>query len=410
MVVRITPTSRLSDVLAYNENKVTQNKAELIKVGNFLQEKDELSHDEKLERFQHRSELNSRAKLKMFHATLNFNPSDKLSDEKMIAIAERYMEGLKMEQQPYLVYRHDDAEHPHVHIVSSLIRADGSRINTHLMAVNLSEPVRKEIEIEFDLKPNKRLQQLNIPNLSEVQKIHAGSGIPISESMDIIVGAINRDFKFTSLEEYSAILRNYNITVETGGPDSKTYRHHGLYYVALDDQGNKISPPVMASTLSSRPTYARLEEKFQYSIVNQNEYSEFIQSRINWALIQNPSNFRDFIADLWRDNINVVSPPYMAGVPEDYIYIDFFTKAAVKGQSLGDSYTAKSIHEALSFDRSQATDRTSQNISYPSADDLKIGESDFNSRVPQVIYELFKSVPDQEQHQQTQQLRRGMRM
>ncbi len=142
----------------------------------------------------------------------------------------------------------------------------------------------------------------------------------------------------------------------------------------------------------------------------QNEYSEFIQSRINWALIQNPSNFRDFIADLWRDNINVVSPPYMAGVPEDYIYIDFFTKAAVKGQSLGDSYTAKSIHEALSFDRSQATDRTSQNISYPSADDLKIGESDFNSRVPQVIYELFKSVPDQEQHQQTQQLRRGMRM
>ena len=85
----------------------------------------------------------------MFHATLNFNPSDNLSNEKMIAIADRYMEGLKMEQQPYLVYRHDDAEHPHVHIVSSLIRADGSRINTHLMAVNLSEPVRKEIEKEF---------------------------------------------------------------------------------------------------------------------------------------------------------------------------------------------------------------------------------------------------------------------
>jgi hypothetical protein len=278
------------------------------------------------------------------------------------------------------------------------------------MAVNLSEPVRKEIEKEFDLKPNKRLQQLNIPNLSEVQKIYPGSGIPISESMDIIVGAINRDFKFTNLEEYNAILRNYNITVETGGPDSKTFRHHGLYYVALDDQGNKVSPPVMASTLSSRPTYARLEEKFQHSIVNQNEYSEFIQSRINWSLLQNPSNFRDFITDLWKDNINVVSPPHKAGVPEDYIYVDFFNKAAVKGQSLGDSYTAKSIHETLSFDRSKAPGGTSQNISYPSGDELKIGESEFNSRVPQVIYELFQSLPDQKQHQQSQQLRHGVRM
>ena len=410
MVARITPTARLSDVLAYNENKVTQNKAELIKAGNFLQEKDELSHDEKLERFQHRNELNSRANLKMFHATLNFNPSDELSNEKMIAIADRYMEKLEMEKQPYLVYRHDDAEHPHIHIVSSLIRADGSRINTHLMAVNLSEPVRKEIEKEFELIPNKRLKQLEIPDLNEVQKIAPGSGIPISESMDIIVGVINRDFNFTNLEEYNAILRNYNITVETGGPESKTYRHHGLYYVALDDHGKKVSPPVMASTLSTKPTLAKLEDKFQHSTTNQTEYSESIQSQVDLALIRNPSNFRGFIDDLWKNNINVVTPPHKAGVSEDYIYVDFSNKAAVKGQTLGDSYTTRSIHETLSFDRSQATDRTSQGISDAHEDRPKIGDPDFNSQVPQVLYDLFQSVPDKEEHRQSQQLRRGFRM
>jgi len=410
MVARITPTARLSDVLAYNENKVTQNKAELIKAGNFLQEKDELSHDEKLERFQHRNELNGRAKLKMFHATLNFNPSDELSNEKMIAIADRYMEGLEMENQPYLVYRHDDAEHPHIHIVSSLIRADGSRINTHLMAVNLSEPARKEIEKEFELSPNKRLKQIEIPELNEVQKIAPGSGIPISESMDIIVGAINRDFNFTSLEEYNAILRNYNITVETGGPDSKTYRHHGLYYVALDDHGNKVSPPVMASTLSTKPTFARLEDKFQYSTTNQTEYSESIQSRVNLALIRNPSDFRHFIEDLWKDNIHVVTPPHKSDVQEDYIYVDFSTKTAVKGQTLGDSYTPKSIHETLSFGRSQATERTSQNKFNVIEDQSKIGDAGFNSQVPQVLYDLHQSTPDQEENQQSQQLRRGIRI
>jgi hypothetical protein len=166
----------------------------------------------------------------------------------------------------------------------------------------------------------------------------------------------------------------------------------------------------MASTLSSRPTYARLEEKFQHSTTNQNEYCASIQSRVDCSLVQNPSNFRDFIGALWKDNINVVTPAHKEGVPDEYIYVDFFTKSAVKGQSLGDSYTAKSIHKSISLDRSQAPDPTSQNTSYPADDELKLGTPDFNSHVPQILYGLFQSVPDQEQPQQIQQLRHGIRM
>ncbi|HEY4111567.1 relaxase/mobilization nuclease domain-containing protein [Puia sp.] len=57
--------------------------------------------------------------------------------------------GLKMESHPYLVYRHNDANHPHIHIVSSLIRPDGNRVNTHRMGVDLSKPTYKAIEAEF---------------------------------------------------------------------------------------------------------------------------------------------------------------------------------------------------------------------------------------------------------------------
>ncbi len=48
--------------------------------------------------------------------------------------------------QPYLVYQHFDARHPHIHIVTTNIKSDGSRIKTHNIGRNQSERARREIE------------------------------------------------------------------------------------------------------------------------------------------------------------------------------------------------------------------------------------------------------------------------
>src|ERR1700748_2306779 len=109
MVARIIPAVKLSKVLDYNEKKVAQNKAKLIHAGNFLQEKDRMTYHQKLERFTRLNELNDRSQVKTLHITLNFHRSEKLSDQQLSAIADRYMQGIKMDNQPYLVYRHDDA-------------------------------------------------------------------------------------------------------------------------------------------------------------------------------------------------------------------------------------------------------------------------------------------------------------
>lgn len=158
--------------------------------GNFLLDKDQLSYDDKLHRFQKLNQENSRANLKMLHMTLNFSPREHLSDEKMAAIADRFMEVTKMAEQPYLVYRHEDAAHPHLHIVTSLIRDNGDRINTHHMAIRLSEPARKEIEKEFDLLPNRPAHPVPVPKIEEVKMIVPGSGIPISQQISTITGAV----------------------------------------------------------------------------------------------------------------------------------------------------------------------------------------------------------------------------
>ncbi len=66
-------------------------------------------------------------------------------------IASQYMQKIGFGKQPYLVYRHNDAGHPHIHIVSTNIQKDGSRISLHNLGRNQSETARKEIEKEFGL-------------------------------------------------------------------------------------------------------------------------------------------------------------------------------------------------------------------------------------------------------------------
>jgi len=377
MVARLEPVKSISKPLSYNEEKVSQGEAELIHLNNFLQSKNRLTYSEKIYRFQHLNELNTRSKIKMLHATLNFSPADKLSNRQLSAIADRYMEGLRMANQPYLVYKHNDARHPHIHIVTSLIRPDGSRISTHRMANRLSEPARKAIEREFQLTPSHRQKQSRIAFPDEVQKINPASTTPVSESMDRIMATVNRHFHFSNFHEYNAILRAYNVTVETGNPGSKTKRHNGLYYIALDDRGNRISPPVMASQLPSRLTFSRLNERFHHPAPGHLDNLSSIRERIDWALDQRPATLRALVSTLQGDGIEIIVPPRNGRNPHDHIFVDQRTRTAVTGTTLGPDYTTEAL--AKTINRGLRTTHANQQVT-PSVEGAR-----FNANVPQVL-------------------------
>jgi hypothetical protein len=385
MVARLEPVKSISKPLSYNQEKVTQGQAELIHVGNFLQDKNDIAYADMLDRFQRLNELNTRAEVKMLHATLNFHPSEKLSDKELSAIADRYMEGLQMEDQPYLVYRHQDTNHPHIHIVTSLIRSDGSRINTHRMANRLSEPTRKAIEKEFQLMPSQRQKRGPVPSPKEVQKIVPDSPVPVTEAMDNILASVTKHYHFSNLHEYNAILRTYNVTVETGSPGSKTKRYNGLYYLALDDQGNRISPPVMASQFPSRPTLSRLNEKFNHPDANHPDRLASIRARIDWVLDQQPPNLPVLVSQLQADGIDIVRSPSNGRNPHDQVFVDHRTRTAVTGETLGIGYTSTAITHAIA-EHQQPRQRQHQKSQTQQ-------ETRFSANVPQVLSSLLHTEP-----------------
>lgn len=367
MVAIITPTAKLSKVLDYNEKKVAQNKAELIHVKNFLQDKDRLTYPEKLGRFQRLHELNTRAQVNTLHITINFVPGEILSNQQHIAIANRYMQGIGLENQPYLVYRHDDASHPHLHIVSTLIQPDGVRIKTNYIGKKLSEPTRKAIEKEFNL----------VPAGGKKQRLDQTPAT--TERITRVLQEVNRDYKFGSLAEYNAILRGHNVIA------TASRKTGGLYYTATDDGGNRISPPIFASKLDGPYTLPFLEKKFAAGNEQRKEDLPSIRHRIDYALTQHPGSLPDLVRHLHQEKIDLVIYRRAGQQAYGLTYVDHATRTAINGGDLGKSYTAAAILKALPAETKQARS--------PRQESKQVTTPAFNLHVPQILSHLMESDP-----------------
>ncbi len=286
MVARIKRTQSLSRSVNYNEKKVQSGVAECIDAVNYTKDLEALNFYDKLHRLEHQAELNERIKANSVHISLNFHESDKLNKEKLCAIAKEYMEGIGFEKQPYLVYQHRDAGHPHIHIVSTNITRDGSKIEMHNIGRNQSEKARKDIEVKFGLvkAEGRNQKEENALKVSAV-KVRYGKA-PTKRAITNVLDTVIDNFKYTSLAELNAVLKQYNVMADRGKEDTKMYQKGGLVYTALDDMGNKIGTPIKASDFYSKPTLKYLEEKFIQNETLRQQHQQHLKTAIRWVLVK----------------------------------------------------------------------------------------------------------------------------
>ncbi len=79
-----------------------------------------------------KAQAKARPSLRKFvgHISLSFSPDDKdkLDDQKIAEIAREYMRRMGIVNTQYVVFRHHDQPHPHVHIVYNRVDNDGNAI------------------------------------------------------------------------------------------------------------------------------------------------------------------------------------------------------------------------------------------------------------------------------------------
>ncbi len=343
MVARITIPGRLLDALNYNEKKVQRGVAELIGDANFLLPSSKMNFYHKLEGFEQRNSLNGRAATKTLHVSLNFDPSENLTDETLKNIADDYMLRIGFNDQPYLIYRHKDAGHPHIHILSTTIRADGTRINTHNIGRNQSEPARKAIEAKYKLvqaSANKSLQQQ--PLAINAEKIQYGKSETRRSIANVLLQVIP-SWNYASLPELNAILKQYNVVADRGKEDGFIYSKKGLQYKVLDKDGNPVGVPIKASSLPDKPTLNNLQQKLDKNKLSKEKLKPLVKYKVDEALLTKPHTLQELIAQLSKRNIKTVLRQNAEGRIYGITFVDTQCKAVFNGSDVGKEYSINGL-------------------------------------------------------------------
>ncbi|HEY1195539.1 relaxase/mobilization nuclease domain-containing protein [Flavobacterium sp.] len=351
MVAVIKTSSSIRGILNYNENKVEIGKAECISAVNYPLELEKLSFTSKLNRFLKLAELNTNTKRNTVHISLNFDPSENHSKEKLAEIADTYMEKLGFGRQPYLVYQHHDSGHPHCHIVTNNIQRDGKRIDLHLLGIRKSEPARKEIEEMFGLvKAEGRKQKEHFPlNPIDVGRVQYGK----AESKKAINSVLNKvifDYKYSSLPELNAVLNLYNVHADRGSEESRVFKNNGLLYKILDQNSKPIGVPIKASEFYSRPTLKFLEGKFKCNEAEKELSKKHVKNAIKLAFFrENIVSPEKLSKVLEGGSIHVILRKSREGQLYGITYIDHKTRSVFNGSSLGKEFSAKGIQESCAM-------------------------------------------------------------
>jgi hypothetical protein len=392
MVAKITVPGSIARALNYNEQKVEVGKATCLLASGFLKDATDLNFHEKLSRFEGLTQLNGRAKTNTVHISLNFAEGEQLSKEKLKQLAALYMEKIGFGEQPFLVYEHLDAGHPHLHIVTTNIQRSGRRISLHNLGKGASEKARKDLEVQFGLVRATERKKLvkEQTGFSATQKAVYGKG-PTKRAITNVLDAVLPHYKYASLPELNAILGRYNVMADRGAEDGVIYRSGGLMYRILDEKGNKVGVPVKASTIYSKPTLPFLEQKFKENAVKKEPFKKQLQTAIDWVMIRPPRSLATFKKELQKESISVVIRQNDQDFVYGLTYVDHRSKCVFNGSDLGKQYSAKGVLEKCGVTQVTKNEAAPKIIESPSMPSKRKTEQNtkWNKEVALSILELL---------------------
>jgi hypothetical protein len=347
MVAKITSSQKMRAILYYNENKVEEGQARLILASGFAGNVEGMGREQKMIRFNHLLQLKPKVKTHAVHVTLNFHSAEKLSDHKLQQIGLDYMERIGFGDQPFLVYRHFDSAHTHLHIVTTNITAQGKRMDLHDIGPLKSEPARKAIELAYGLV---RAQAVGGGLFPKIKRIEAGQilygRLPTKRAISNVLTAVIRDYKFGSLAEYNAVLKCFNVMAMRGAPDTLMFERKGLLYSVMDNQGKQMGVPIKASAFAGKPTLRNLELMFARHADQRKPFRQELRNRMEKVFaLKNVNTKERFVGEMEKQGVSVLFRANEHRQLFGVTYVDHKFGCVFNGSDLGKAYSAKAIGE-----------------------------------------------------------------
>ena len=165
MIAKITKGRGFTGVIAYVSNKLG---AELIG-GNVSENPKRAAHEMGLLR------QYSQCRSPVWHCSLSLSPGDRpLSNMEFRELAEKFLAKLGLDNNQYIIYRHTDRQHSHIHIIANRICLDEKHSTWNSWQdIKRARKAKTELEHEFNLIETPYNPQFARPEISRGQQEEA---------------------------------------------------------------------------------------------------------------------------------------------------------------------------------------------------------------------------------------------
>jgi hypothetical protein len=342
MLAKISSGKSVFGVLAYNKIKVDDNHASVLYSQKMFDSPDgKFSIRDCMDSFAPYLANNDRTEKVVFHASLNPDPKDNLSDDRLSDIAQTYMQKLGYGNQLYIVLKHSDIKREHLHIISLRIDETGKKINDSY-EVARSMKICKELEQEFNLVPlrkgEREFERPKVINYKEGDLKHRVSNT---------IKAVMANFHFQSFGEYRTMLELFNLTAE----EVKGV-HNGILYSVTDGKGNKVGRPFKSSLFGKEAGYEALQKHYETSksAVEKKKIRESLCPVITQAMreAKGKDSFRSLLK---QKHIGVVFRENEQGRIYGVTFIDYQNRTVLNGSRLGKEFSANVFHDLFNQER-----------------------------------------------------------
>jgi hypothetical protein len=274
----------------------------------------------------------------IIHISLNPHPEDKLSDDQLADIGREYMERLGFGGQPYMIFKHEDIERQHLHIVSTRVRSDGTLISDK-KDFERSRKITDDLELKYGLHPKDKKQG----ETWQLSPVDASRG-DLKKQVANVVKPLAAMYQFQSLGEYRALLSLYNIGVEKIEGDNQGHKYTGLVYSALDTDGNRVGKPLKSSLFGKSYGIEALEQTMKKS--GEEIKAKGIAANTRTLVSASLTGSRtgsEFLADLQGKGIDIVLRYGNGGRLFGVTFIDHNSRTVLNGSALGKEFSANAL-------------------------------------------------------------------
>lgn len=342
MVAKISFGSSLYGALAYNGEKIEKDEGKVLGANKvFFNPDGTFSIHSSLNDFMLHMPNHTKVRKPIVHISLNPHPDDKLSDAQMTAIATEYIERMGYGNQPYMIYKHEDIDRHHIHIVTLGVDTQGRKISdsNNFFA---SKKITRELEQRYGLLPAEKQKRREVFRNKKVDAV-AGD---VKKQIASIVKPLANSYRCLSFNEYRALLSLYNICVEEVKGEVRGNPYNGLVYFATDDKGEKAGNPFKSSLFGKSVGYEALQKRFADSseFLKDKKLPRQTQHRALDAL-RHCTDKTTFQAELHKRGMDVVLRENDSGRIYGVTFIDHNNGCVLNGSRLGKELSANAITE-----------------------------------------------------------------